>query len=431
MESVTSRLLEHVPIPKMFQVRQIFSDKKICREEIPGIIRSRLMEKSFSDQIKPGMRIAITVGSRQIANIITITKTIVDFVKEKGASPFIVASMGSHGGATAEGQREILKNFGITEASMGCPVKCDMAVVKIGVNEEGMDVLIGKDAAEADGIIINCRIKPHTCFRGPYESGIMKMMTIGLGKQAGAEICHEAGFGQMAKYIPMFGKAILNHANILFSVAVLENAYDETAKIVVLNHDEIEEEEPKLLEEAKSLLPRIQVPECDVLICDVIGKNFSGSGMDPNITGTFVTPYASGGLKSQRVAVLDLSKESHHSGCGMGMAHATTRRFFDKLDFDLTYPNLITSTVIENARIPMVLKNDKEAIQVCIRTCTGIDKKNIRIVRIANSLKIEHIMLSEAYYEEAKANPGLVIESEPEALQFDSDGNLMGLGAIG
>ncbi|MDO4328637.1 MAG: lactate racemase domain-containing protein [Lachnospiraceae bacterium] len=431
MENVTSRLLEHVSIPKMFQVRQIFSGEKICPEEIPGIIRSRLIEKPFSDQIKPGMKIAITVGSRQIANIITITKTIVDFVKEKGASPFIVASMGSHGGATAEGQREILKNFGITEESMGCPIKCNMTVVKIGVNEEGMDVLIGKDAAEADGIIINCRIKPHTCFRGPYESGIMKMMTIGLGKQAGAEVCHEAGFGQMAKYIPMFGRAILKHANILFSVAVLENAYDETAKIVVLNHDEIEAEEPKLLEEAKSLLPRIQVPECDVLICDVIGKNFSGSGMDPNITGTFVTPYASGGLKSQRVAILDLSKESHHSGCGMGMAHATTRRFFDKLDFDLTYPNLITSTVVENARIPMVLKNDKEAIQVCIRTCTGIDKQNIRIVRIANSLKIEHIMLSEAYYEEAKANPGLVIESEPEELQFDQDGNLIGLGAIG
>lgn len=395
------------------------------------MIRKDLREEKFSAQIRPGMKIAITVGSRQIANLVIITKTIVDFVREKKASPFIVASMGSHGGATEEGQREILKNFGITEDTMGCPVKCSMEVVKIGVNEEGMDVLIGKDAAEADGIIINCRIKPHTCFRGPYESGIMKMMTIGLGKQAGAEVCHEAGFGQMAKYVPMFGRAILKHANILFAVAVLENAYDETARIVVLNHDEIEEEEPKLLEEARSLLPRILVPECDVLICDVIGKNFSGSGMDPNITGTFVTPYASGGLKSQRVAILDLSRESHHSGCGMGMAHATTRRFFDKVEFDLTYPNLITSTVVENARIPMVLKNDREAIQVCIRTCTGIDKEKVRIVRIANSLKIEHIMLSEAYYEEAKAIPGLFIESEPEEMRFDEEGNLIGLGAIG
>lgn len=302
--------------------------------------------------------------------------------------------------------------------------------MKIGVNEEGTDVLIGKDAAEADGIIINCRIKPHTCFRGPYESGIMKMMTIGLGKQAGAEICHNAGFGCMAKNIPLFGKAILKNARILFAVAVLENAYDETAKIVVVNHNEIEKKEPELLNEARGLLPQIWIPECDVLVCDVIGKNFSGSGMDPNITGTFVTPYASGGLKSQRVAILDLSRESHHNGCGMGMAHAVTRRFFQKLDLEQTYANLITSTVVENARIPMILKNDKEAIRLCIRTCTGINKKRVRIVRIANSLNIEHIQLSEAYYHEVQRYSGLQIESVPEELNFDSDGNLRGLGQI-
>ncbi|RGY99028.1 lactate racemase domain-containing protein [Clostridium sp. AM58-1XD] len=430
MKSVTSRLVEQVPIPKMFKVRQLFSAERIEAGDIPAIIRNELEQETYSSQIRPGMKIAITVGSRQIANLVIVTKTIVDFVKEKGASPFIVAAMGSHGGATAEGQREILANYGITEESMECPVKCDMDVVKIGVNDEGMDVLIGRNSAEADGIIVNCRIKPHTCFRGPYESGIMKMMTIGLGKQAGADVCHEAGFGQMAKYVPMFGRAILKHANILFAVAVLENSYDETSKIAVINHDEIEEKEPALLEEARSLMPGILVPECDVLICDVIGKNFSGSGMDPNITGTFVTPYASGGLKSQRVAILDMSRESHHSGCGMGMAHATTRRFYNKLNFDLTYPNLITSTVVENARIPMVMENDKEAIQVCIRTCTGVDKDRIRIVRIANSLKIEHIMLSEVYYKEAEKNPGLVIESEPEELEFDEAGNLIGLGEI-
>lgn len=258
----------------------------------------------------------------------------------------------------------------------------------------------------------------------------MKMMTIGLGKQAGASVCHAAGFKYMAKYVPMFGRAILKHANILFAVAVLENAYDETERIVALNHDEIEEEEPKLQEISKSLLSRICVPECDVLVCDVIGKNFSGSGMDPNITGTFVTPYASGGLKSQRVAVLDLSKESHHSGVGIGMAHATTRRFFDKMDFELTYPNLITSTVIENARIPLVMKNDKEAIQVCVRTCTDVDHDKIRIVRIANSLKVEHILLSEAYYDEVKNNPDFTIESEPQEMDFDEDGNLRDLGQI-
>lgn len=430
MGSMVSELLKDVELPRMFKVRQKFYTERIRSEDIRGVVRAQLEKEQFASQIRPGMRIAITAGSRQIANIVVITRTIVDFVKEKGAYPFVLAAMGSHGGATKEGQRTVLENFGITQESMGCPVKSDMDVVKIGVNEEGMDVLIDKNAANADGIIISCRIKPHTCFRGPYESGIMKMMTIGLGKQAGAAVCHEAGFKYMAKYVPMFGRAILKQANILFAVAVLENAYDETAKVVALNHDEIEEKEPQYLAEAKAMLPKIHVPECDVLICDTIGKNFSGSGMDPNITGTFVTPYASGGLKSQRVVVLDLSKESHRSGVGIGMAHATTRRFFDKMDFELTYPNLITSTVIENARIPLVMKNDKEAIQVCVKTCTDIDKSNIRIVRISNSLKVERIYLSESYYEEAKQNPNLEIETKPMEMVFDDDGNLTDLGNI-
>jgi len=431
MSNVVSDLVRNIPIPRMFKVRQLFATSKIAKDNLPIVLRGQLQQEKFAQAITPGMTVAITVGSRQIANIVTITKTIVEHVREKGGKPFIVAAMGSHGGATEEGQRDILSNYGITEATMGCPVKCSMEVVKIGTNEEGMDVFIGKDAAQADGIIVNCRIKPHTCFSGPYESGIMKMMTIGLGKQAGADVCHAAGFGQMAKYVPMFGRAILQQAKILFAVAVLENAYDETAKIVVLKSDEIALREPQLLLEAKSLMAKILVPKCDVLVCDVIGKNFSGSGMDPNITGTFVTPYVSGGLKSQRVAILDLSKESHHSGCGMGMAHATTRRFFNKLDIELTYPNLITSTVVENARIPMVMKNDKEAIQVCIKTCTGIDKQHVRLVRIANSLQVQHIMLSEAYYAEAKANPSMIIESELAPLSFDEEGNLPDVGHIG
>lgn len=427
---MVSELLKDVKIPRMFYVRQKFRAERIEPENLSDELRSQLERQPFASQIKPGMRIGITAGSRQIANIVLITRTIVDFVKGKGGCPFILAAMGSHGGATREGQLKVLDNFGITEESMGCPIKSDMDVVKTGVNEAGMDVLIDKNAVEADGIIISCRIKPHTCFRGPYESGIMKMMTIGLGKQAGAAVCHEAGFRYMAEYIPMFGRAILKQVNILFAVAVLENACDETAKIVVLNHNEIEEKEPLYLKEAKAMLPQIHVRECDVLICDTIGKNFSGSGMDPNITGTFVTPYAQGGLKSQRVAVLDLSKESHHSGVGIGMAHATTRRFFDKMDFDLTYPNLITSTVIENARIPLVMKNDKEAIQVCIRTCTDIDRNRIRVVRISNSLKIENICLSEAYYNEVKNNSNLEIKSELMPMAFDEQGNLPDLGNI-
>lgn len=414
----------------MFKVRQNFSTEHIDAREIPNAVLDALNSKELLDLIVPGTRVAITAGSRGIANIVVILRTLSDVVKKRGAIPFLVAAMGSHGGATPEGQRAVLAGYGITEESVGCEIKCDMTVVEIGVNEEGKRVYVGKNAAEADGIILCNRIKPHTCFRGPYESGLMKMMAIGLAKQAGAEACHREGFGKMAKNIQLFGKTVLEKTPILFGVATLENAYDETAKIIALAKNEIIPEEPKLLKEAFALLPRIYVPECDVLICDKIGKNYSGSGMDANITGTFVTPYASGGLKSQRVAVLDLSDESHGNGTGCGMAHATTRRFFEKMDFEQTYPNLLTSTVIENARIPMVFKNDKEAIQACIHTCTNVGDHGVRIVRIANSMEIEHIMLSENYYEEVEKYQGLEIETEPSDMLFDGDGNLLYIGKI-
>lgn len=417
-------LVSDQTIPKMFKVKQVFPRPKIEPEEIPGIIESLLSQEKFSSKVKPGMRIAITAGSRGIANVALTTKCIADFVRSRGAHPFIVPAMGSHGGATAEGQRAILEGYGITEDYVGCPIISSMEVKKIGVNEEGMDVFIDKNAAESDGIILGCRIKPHTAFRGPYESGIMKMMAIGLGKQHGAEVCHEAGFKNMAKYVPMFGRAIIKNAPILFAVPTIENAYDETCKIIAVNAEEIIEKEPPLLQEAFANMPRILVDSCDVLVVDQIGKNFSGDGMDPNITGTFCTPYATGGIRSQRVCVLDLSPETHGNGIGLGYSSATTKRVFDQLDLSSMYPNAITCTVLGGVRIPIVIESDREAIQVCIRTCNEIDKKNPRVVRIPNSLHIEHIMLSESYYEEAKNNPNLIIESEPEYLPFDEDGNL-------
>ena len=381
-------LVSSQDLPKMFKVRQTFPRPRIEPEDIPGIIRGYLSEESFAAKVRPGMRIAITAGSRGIANVALVTKTIADYVKSRGAEPFVVPAMGSHGGATAEGQKDVLESYGITESYLGCPILSSMEVKKIGVNEEGMDVFIDKYAAEADGIIVSCRIKPHTAFRGPYESGIMKMMAIGLGKQHGAEVCHEAGFKNMAKYVPMFGKAIIENAPVLFAVAVIENAFDETCKIAAVQAEDIVEKEPPLLKEAFTYMPRILVDSCDVLVVDQIGKNFSGDGMDPNITGTFCTPYASGGINAQRVCVLDLSPETHGNGIGLGYSSATTKRVFNQLDL------------------------------------ASIDKKNPRIVRIPNSLHLEHIMLSEAYYDEVRNHPGITIESEPEYLPFDEDGNL-------
>ena len=424
METITD-LIKGVSVPRMVKIREVFDDTHIPVNMIADMVNAELSREALGGQVKPGMRIAITCGSRGMSNNAVMAKAIVDFVKSKGAEPYIVPAMGSHGGATAEGQLQILKDYGITEETMGCPIKSSMDTVQIGLSGvRHQPVFMDKNASEADGIILFNRIKPHTSFRGPYESGLMKMMAIGLGKQHGAEVCHEQGFKNMAKNVPMFGKSIIKNAPILFAVPTIENAFDETCKITAVAAEDIEALEPGLLKEAFTYMPRILVDSCDVLVVDQIGKNFSGDGMDPNITGTFCTPYATGGIDAQRVAVLDLSPETHGNGIGLGYSSATTKRVFDQLDLPSMYPNAITCTVLGGVRIPIVMESDKEAIQVCIRTCNEIDKSNPRVVRIPNSLHIEHIMLSESYYEEAKANPNLIIESEPEYLPFDEDGNL-------
>ena len=431
MESIVSGLLEAVPVPRVARVRQRFPDEHIPADRLPDHILGLLAKKGVAAGIRPGMKIAITAGSRGIRNIPLILGTLVRFVRDCGGEPYLVAAMGSHGGATSRGQREVLAGLGITEETVGCPIRSGMEVVPAGRNAEGVQVYMSRDAAQADGVIVCNRIKPHTCFRGPCESGLMKMMAIGLGKQVGADWCHKEGFQNMAKNVRLFGAAVLEALPVLFGVGILENAYDRTAEVVVLDREEIPEKEPDYLKKAMGLLPRIHVPECEVLVVDTIGKNFSGGGMDANITGTFVTPYASGGLRSQRVAVLDLSPESHHNGTGCGMAHATTRRFFDKMDWEQTYPNVITSTVIENVRIPMVLKNDREAIQVCLRTCTGVGPQGPRLVRIANSMELTHIYLSENYLPQIAGHPYLEQETEVMELPFDQAGNLTDLGRFG
>lgn len=424
MGGVVSALLKDVYLPRMVKIHQNFDASKIAKEDIPGVIFKELGAPKFDGTIKPGMRIAITCGSRGVANIVVITKAVADYVKSCGGQPFVVPAMGSHGGATDEGQRELLAGYGVTEETVGCPIISSMKTKLIGYTEEGHKVLIDKNAAEADGIIVVGRVKPHTSFRGPFESGIMKMMTIGLGKQEGAEVCHEAGFKHMGHLVPLFGKAILKYSPVISALAIIENAYDTTCKLVGLLPDEIETEEPKLLTEAKSRMARILIPETDVLVVDKIGKDMSGDGMDPNISGTFATPYASGGLKSQNVAVLDLTDATHGSAVGVGAAHATTLRLFNKMKWEMTYPNAITSTVLSTVRIPAVMDSDKEAIQICVRTCNEIDKSNPRIIRIPNTMHVGDILISEAHLEEAKANPNIEILGEPEYMNFDENGNL-------
>lgn len=426
---VVSRLLEGVPIPRMFRAEQTFPAEHIEPTRISAVVREQLSREPYRSKIRSGMEIAITAGSRGIANVDIITKAIVDFVKDCGAVPFLVPAMGSHGGATAEGQLEVLAGYHITPETMGCEIRSSMEVVELGVSDTGMKVYVDRNAYESDGIILSCRLKPHNAFRGLYESGPCKMMAVGLGKQKGAEQVHAAGMEHIAENIPSIARVILEKAPVLFAIPCLENAYDQTWRLEAIDAPDIMTREPELLKLAKANLPSILVGEGDVLIVDETGKNYSGTGVDPNITGTWSTEYASGGVKVQRTCFLDLSEESHGNSLGVGLASVITKRFFDKIDLEMMYPNCITSTVLKSAMIPCVVYSDREAIQMCVRTCNGIDPSKARVIRIPNSLHIGRIMLSEAYYADVLAGkwPGLRALSGPEPLEFDAGGNLLTL----
>ena len=422
-----SELLRDIPIPRMFHAKQVFPADRITAEEIPGVVERELSQEAFASKIRPGMRIAITAGSRGIRNVDIITKAIVDFVKKQGAEPFIVPAMGSHGGATAEGQLEILESYNITPESMGCPIKSSMEVVELGVSSRGKPVYMDKNAFESDGVIVSCRLKPHNAFRGKVESGPCKMMTVGLGKQKGASLVHSDGMNHIAENIPTMAEVVIQSGKILFAIPCLENAYDETMKLEAILPENILTREPELLQLAFQNMPSLLVKACDVLVVDEIGKNYSGTGVDPNITGTFSTPYASGGIAVQRTAFLNLSEASHGNALGTGLASVITAKIFDEMDIEKMYPNCITSTVLASARIPCVAASDKEAIQICIRTCNEIEMEKARVVRIPNSLHIGQIMLSEAYYEDVLAGkyPGVTAVDAPAELVFDDEGNLV------
>lgn len=426
---VVSQLLENVPLPRMFRARQTFPRPVLTPEEIPGAVRSEMSREPFVSKLKPGMSVAITAGSRGIANVALITRSIVEFCKERGARPFIVPAMGSHGGATAEGQLEILAGYGITEEAMGCEIRSSMETVYLGMSGSGRPVYMDKNASQADGIIISCRLKPHNAFRGKVESGPCKMMAVGLGKQKGAENVHADGMGKIAEHIPSMAKVFLEKAPILFAIPSIENAYDETCKIVAIDTPHMIEEEAEWLKFAFANMPSLLVKEADVLVVDEIGKNYSGTGVDPNIAGTFSTEYAHGGLKVQRTCFLDLSEASHGNALGIGLANCITARLFNKIDMDAMYPNIVTNTVFKSGMIPFVVPTDKEAIQLCIRTTNGVDRDpaKVRVVRIPNTSHIGTVMLSESYYEAVKAGqyPHLEALDEPEALEFDGAGTLL------
>jgi len=422
MGGMIENLLSDVQIPRFIRVKQHFSSEHIAPEDIPAAVLQELEKPGIVETVRPGMRVCLTCGSRGIDNIVSIVRTVAQFCKDRGALPFAIPAMGSHGGATAQGQLEVLTSFGITEDSIGCPILSSMETKQIGFTEEGHPVFIDRNAAEADAIIVINRIKPHTSFRGTYESGLMKMMAIGLGKQKGASVCHADGFPRMHHMVPLFGNAILKNAPVIFGLGILENAFDKTAILKALTPEQIVTEEPKLLKKAFSLMPSLGFESCDVLIVDEIGKNISGCGMDPNISGVFAVPGMTGGIQAQRRCILSLTEETHGNGYGMGAADAVTKRLYEQLDLSKVYPNSITSTSLGFSKIPIIMPNDRETVRLCIRTCNRIDKTAPRIIRIKNTLALSELEVSEAMLPELKENMEVI--SEPYTWQFNEHGNL-------
>ena len=420
--NIIKELLKDVPLPKMVKIRQTFNADEIL--DVSAALSAALVESGQLAQIRPGMNIAIAAGSRGVAQIATLVRTTVAEVKKLGANPFVVPAMGSHGGATGAGQAEVLAHLGITEEYVGCPIVSSMEVVEISRLPNGMPVYIDKNAYQADGIIVINRIKPHTAFRGPNESGLVKMITIGLGKQKGAESCHAYGFKYMHDLIPAMAKEMLQLAPIMFGIATVENAYDHVAKIVVAGAAELIETDRQLLIEAKTAMPRIEFSPIDVLVIDEIGKDVSGDGMDPNITGRYPTPYPTGGPEVSKMVVLDLTEKTGGNANGVGTADFTTKRLVNKTDFQALYANGITSTVVRPNAIPMTLDCDLDAIRAAVKTSNALDLSKIRLVRIKNTLQLGEIMISEAMLPDALSLANVAVCSEPFEMQFDDLGNL-------
>lgn len=417
-----NNILEEINLPKVVKVNQTFDNRSM--KNVEKEIRKLLNEGNFKSKIEKGKTIAITGGSRGISNYKIIMKTIVDFVKEEGGIPFIVPAMGSHGGGDDKGQKHILENLGITEESMGCEIKSSMEVVEIGKTVKNLPVYIDKNAFNADGIILLNRIKAHTSFRGEYESGLVKMLAIGLGKRKGADITHYLRFENMAENILLSAKVSLDKLNILFGVATIENAYDEVAEIEIMNKEEILIKEPLLLKKSKELMGKLYLDNIDVLIVKEMGKNISGTGMDTNIIGRYHTKAASGGPNVTKLGVLRLNDSSSGNANGMGLADFISKSFYNSIEFESTYLNAITSTEPNSIKLPMVVDNDRYVFKACAKTCGILNYEDIKLVIIENTKNLKEIYMSEAAYKSVNEPEMVKAQGDYFEIKFDNKGNL-------
>lgn len=412
--------------PKMARIKQHFNSTPL--ENIPAKVRAEIARIQPEKFIGRGDTVAITAGSRGIANLSVVMAEIVGALKEIGAKPFIIPAMGSHGGATAEGQQKILEHYGITRKAMGVPIKSSMSVVQVGATPDGLPVYLDRYAAKADHIVVVNRVKPHTDFKGKFESGLMKIMAIGLGKQKGADLYHNAIVRQGHTTVLLaVAREIMQRCPIAFGVALVENQRDETQIIRAVPASEIEAAEYELLRKAKRLFPRIPVDPIDLLVVDQMGKNISGTGMDQNVIGRSVIPYHRPSIKNDimRIFVRDLTPDSEGNATAIGNADFTTRRLVDKIDPHATYMNAVTSSCPEAVRIPPYFDTDREAIDTALKTMGLVEPQDARIVHILDTLRLEELYVSESMLSEIEKRTDLSVTAPPRPLKFDDKGNLV------
>ena len=413
--------------PRMLRIKQLFETAPPLID-IPMTVRQTLKRLRLSSEIKRGETVAITAGSRGIANIAVITKTVVEELAAIGAVPFIVPAMGSHGGATPEGQIAILRQHGITEESMGVPIRSSMETVQIG-ETLGFPVYLDKIALGADHIVLVVRIKPHTDFKAQIESGFLKMMSVGLGKHKGAATYHHAFVRHgYQKVLENAGREVLKTGKVAFGVGVVENAYEQTAIVEAVLPSEMEQKDKHLLSQAKRWMMKLPFDQIDVLIVDEMGKNISGDGMDTNVIGRFIQAIdAASGPKIDKIVALDLTEESRGNAVGIGRADFTTKRLVEKIDRHATYVNALTFLDPGSAKIPPYFDTDREAIDAALSTVGRIEAGAPKLVRIKNTLDLSEVEVSDAYVPLLKKRNDLLQLTEPEELQFGQDGNLLPL----
>lgn len=390
------------PCPRLHQVQQIFD--RTALPEVEETLKRELAKERIASKIRPGMKVAVAVGSRGIKNLYLIVKTVVEDLKAKGASPFIVSAMGSHGNGTEEGQREVLESYGITEENLGIKVVTTVDVNYLGMTPSGKKVYFDRAAMEADAIIPINRVKLHTDFVGDLQSGLCKMLVIGLGNQIGCSSIHEEDPDEFAAIIEDAAGLILKKCKVAYGVAAIENAYDETFMVEAVPAEGLIEREKELVKIARTKMPILIPPKIDVLIVEEIGKNISGAGYDPNILGksSVLKQFCLPVPEIKRMVLLGVTPQSHGNAIGVGLFDVTVKEVFEQLDYEAMYANAIACRCIEDCRVPLVAADEDEAVRVAVKCIRNADKDRLRIVKIKNTLELEYIQVSDAVLDDIR-----------------------------